>query len=609
MARTCCIGVVALLSIASTGALATSIPNETDWARGSNWKYESNFAGFPHAWVYTPNSYSLKAAGKRAALIHLIGCGQLPFQAAQNGGFPEAAEAYGMVVVIPDIIAPAKPNNSAQNIECYNYGGGYPIATMPTRTSADHKAIIAAGTRMASDYPELKIDPNQIYLSGLSAGGTVAMEVACMAADVFAGAASSVAAGMGSNQSQAIMPPSIGESNIVKTCRDYANASPTKTPLRDQVFAIISDNNSLPAGNITVIDGQITADKFAKQTIWDGDKFCPHAYQEMTANALATLLNVRKSETNQPVASGRGLGCVGGEASRDEQYVECLTKDAVARNWEARADYWRDAAGRARVVRIEQDTLRHTWPAGPAGAGDVHGTPDWQWLDDHNYIDHATGSFNAKALSSAPNGVIGSLYQNPMAMDFPMFIAKLWTENNPKLGSVPSPNTPEVSAASAVDTINKKITVSGAASAKAEDTVIASIDVLFLGTHVPATFNPGRSVTYSVDIDAASLSPGAYSARVTATDSAGALASIDASFVVPGAPTPPAPTPSCVSARVSEHISDGRAHKTDLSTALAVAYANGSNDKLGYLSAYYDPMVAIHEDHAGYWVKVLSCPK
>lgn len=530
MTRSWCVLMSALLGVAAQGALAGSIPNETGWAQGSNWSYEADFAGFPHAWVYTPSSYSLKAPGKRGAIIHLIGCGELPFQAAQNAGFPEAAEAYGMVIVIPEIIAPARPNNSAPNVECYNYGGGFPMATMPTRSSPDHKAIIAAGARIVSDYPELRIDPRQVYLSGMSAGGTVAMQVTCMAPDVFAGAATSVAAGMGSNQSQAIMPPSINEAAIVKMCKGYADTSPGKAAIRDQVFAIISDNNSLPAGNITVIDGQITADKFAKQSIWDGDKFCPHAYQEMTASALATLLKVRKSETNQQVGSGRGLGCAGGEASRDEQYVECAVKDAVARDWEARADSWRDPQGRVRVVRIEQDTLRHTWPAGPVGPGDVHGTPDWQWLDEHGYIDHATGSFNAKALASAPNGVIGSLYQNQLTMDFPMFIARLWTENNPRLNGT------------------------------------SSVDPPSTGPSDPVPPGPGPAPT-------------------------------------------PTPTPACVSAKNSEHVRDGRAHKTELSAGFAAVYATGSNDSLGYVSTYFDPVVAIREDHPGYWVKVASCPR
>ncbi|MCM2321802.1 MAG: alpha/beta hydrolase fold domain-containing protein [Oligoflexia bacterium] len=421
--------------LASLTCIAGSIPTETDWAKGTNWKYEKNFAGFPSAWVYTPNGFSKKVPAKRGAVIHLMGCDQVSFQIAQSAGWPKAAEAYGLVVVVPDVQAPVFPNQRIKQMECINYGGGYPMVTMPTRNSPDHKSIIAAGTKLVSDYPELEIDPNQIYLAGISAGGAVAMEVACMAPDVFSGVALAAAPGIGSNQSTAVMPPSIKTADMLKVCRDYSATAPGKPTMKDQVIALVSDDNSLPAGNITVVDGIVTADKFINQNIWDGDKFAPYPYQKMTADMMATLLGVKKAETGVVLGSGKGIGCAGGEKDRGDSYHECRPKDATPRDWKAYAEYWRDSAGRIRIARIEQDTLRHAWPAGPVSRGDFPGFPDVRWLVEQGYINASTGHFDMKKLGPAPNGMAGALFHSNASIDFPMFVAKLWSENNPKLNT------------------------------------------------------------------------------------------------------------------------------------------------------------------------------
>jgi poly(hydroxyalkanoate) depolymerase family esterase len=228
-------------NVDSSSSALTQIPNQTDWAQGTKWTYQSSFMGLPNAWVYTPTSFSQKSPAQRGVIFHLGGCGEVPYQVAQGAGWPQAADAAGMVIVIPDTIAPAHPNQQAPNVACYDFGSG--LTSAPTANSADHKALIAAAKQIVND-PNLKIDPRQVYLAGFSAGATVAMQVACMAPDVFAGVGSVAGPAIGTNQAQSVMPPQMASSSIQSQCTNYAGAN--KDKLATQVSSRTRTTTSSP---------------------------------------------------------------------------------------------------------------------------------------------------------------------------------------------------------------------------------------------------------------------------------------------------------------------------------------------------------------------------
>ncbi len=430
--------VVATMLLASSArARAGSIPNETAWAVGTGWQYREPFLGFPAAWIYVPSATSPRTPGQRGLVLHLLGCGQVPHQIAQAAGWPDAAEAYGLVVVVPAVVRPAHPNREAPNVECFNYGydGAYGVYN-PTRNDADHAAIIDAAGRIPRELPDWAVDPRQVYVAGLSAGGALAVQVACMAPERFAGSATAAAPGMGSSQGTAVMPPPFGygKETIKRLCLGYASGSgapDAPAQLASQVHAIVSDDNALRPGN-----GPLDTTWFKDQQYWDGDKFCPHAYKVHAAAAFADLLGLGEpAERGVVVASGPGIGCAGGEASQgDAGEVRCRIAGAVNRGWQAKADLWRDAEGRTRLVRIVQDTLRHAWPSGPASRHDREATPTRDQLRAQGILDASTGEFVLARANAAPNGSLGVLYLNQQAMDYPMFVAELFTRNNPRLG-------------------------------------------------------------------------------------------------------------------------------------------------------------------------------
>lgn len=413
-----------------------SLPNITDWARGTHWRYETDFVGLPHAWVYTPSSFSKKTPGMRAVIFHLPGCGELPYQVAQGSGWPQVAEENGFVVVVPEVIHPVYPNIAAPNVACYDFG--FNAFLQPTRYSTDHAALIDAGSKIARERPELAVDKRQIYVAGLSAGGTVAMQVACMAPEVFAGVGTVAAPSLGSWQSMAVMPPVWGPEAVRWGCNYYAEGSPAKDAtekLHEQVYAIASDDNGLPAGIPILKWGVWTATKFANQDIWDGDKYIPFAHHRIIADAMAPLFDAKLEGEDVPLPglTGIGYGCDGGEKSHDDtDETECTFANYKKRPWQVKADIWKDAQGRKRVVHLKQDTLRHRWPVGPLGPLDHPVTPTFPELVAQGYMTAHAEVNEAKSVT-APTGTFGVGFFGDDTFNFTKYLAEFLTENNPRL--------------------------------------------------------------------------------------------------------------------------------------------------------------------------------
>ncbi len=506
-----------------------SMPNETAWAVGTNWTYENDFVGFPHAWVYRPKGFTKKVTNKRGAVIHLVGCGQLPYQVAQGGGWPQVAEDFGLVVIVPEIVTPVYPNAAAVNIACYNYGAGSPLPTMPSRTSSDHATIIAAAQKLVKDRTELAVDPHQMYLSGLSAGAAVAMQVACMAPDLFAGVGVVAGPAMGTNQNQAVILPTITADKVKSQCTTYAKSSSLSDPLTtlsEETWVVVSDTNGLPAGKVIQVNGVWTADKFIKQTIWDGDKFCPYLNHNLVTGALPSLLKASKTDSKVTMPfSGTGTGCSGGEASHDDTAeTECTFANAKARSWTATADFWKNSAGLTKMVWIQQDTLRHRWPTGPQNALDHPITPDRQWMIDNGYI-KADGQFDDAKVAAEPNGALGALYFAPDAFSLTAYLAQTWSDNNPRI----VPNVAAFTVTAAASVSGNTVTVSGTATPGPS---VSTIAVTVNGSAKNAKLTAGEPASYTVDFTVTTT--GKSTASVLATDTTGKTAQATADFTIKG---------------------------------------------------------------------------
>lgn len=127
--------------------------------------------------------------GKRALMLTLHGCSQTAPGHVINKGFnwEATAEEYGMVVV-----APTKPDSGKHprsgtgqfsGRECFDW-----FDTNHDRTGRDAGSLIGLVNALKND-PNLAIDPDQVYVSGLSGGSGEALVLGCVAPDIFGGIA------------------------------------------------------------------------------------------------------------------------------------------------------------------------------------------------------------------------------------------------------------------------------------------------------------------------------------------------------------------------------------------------------------------------------------
>src|SRR4051794_447704 len=102
------------------------------------------------------------------------------------------AKAYGLFVAIPDV---GDANDYGQG--CWDF-----------RDAADlhHNIRDIVDLAAALKSRILDIDPNQVYVTGLSSGAAIALQTACKAPDVFAGVGAVEGPSVGSNQNNSVRP-------------------------------------------------------------------------------------------------------------------------------------------------------------------------------------------------------------------------------------------------------------------------------------------------------------------------------------------------------------------------------------------------------------------
>ncbi len=169
--------------------------------------------GMP-TWLYQPAA--AMPNGRHALLIVLHGCKQDHSALKQYGNLDLSAETSGAVVALPSVGERAWLEQP--DAHCWDYDGGF-----------DRQGTIQDMVRLArqlSGRASLNIDPNHVYVAGLSAGATLALSAACRGPDVFAGVAAVAGPSVGSRQDFALFNqfaiPLTNVGSAVATCRALA---------------------------------------------------------------------------------------------------------------------------------------------------------------------------------------------------------------------------------------------------------------------------------------------------------------------------------------------------------------------------------------------------
>ncbi len=177
--------------------------------------------------LYVPSTPGPVGAG-RALLIALHGCTQSPDALRDRGQLEGPSERHGAVIALP-----AVPNGGVI-AGCWDYYGAN-----HTVDSRHDRYLIALADALAAD-DALGIDPNQIYLIGLSSGGGEAAVMACLAPDRFAGIGINAGPPVGTSVTQASVV-STDRDTAVGVCRDLAG--PRAAGFETQLTTVIAGSN------------------------------------------------------------------------------------------------------------------------------------------------------------------------------------------------------------------------------------------------------------------------------------------------------------------------------------------------------------------------------
>ena len=273
------------------------------WSTEQTWKRDNNHGGeFLKGFFYWPST-ATDLNGKRALILTLHGCAQTArddvINSPSDGGYnwKSTADKFGAVVIAPNA------TGNAAGHHCWDYYG-----TSHTRTSGHVDVLLDVVNRFVSE-PKYAIDPNQVYVTGLSSGGGEVMVLGCVAPDVFAGLGNNAGPALGTTAQQiGSVPPGYTAATAAQNCKNIA-----------------------PSGNY-----------FATQimnAIWGTSDFLvAQAYGPLNVGAMRQVYG--GTFTKQPDFT------VGGGGSGQQ---------------------WKDANGKVRVSQIAVSGMSHAWPAGPGG--------------------------------------------------------------------------------------------------------------------------------------------------------------------------------------------------------------------------------------------------
>ena len=255
----------------------------------------------PDAYVYVPKNASPQVLnGKRALMLSLPGCGQSSANIINKGfNWETTAEQYGMVVIAPSI-----PSGGSRTSGCWDCVGDQ------SRTGRDVVPLIAL-VNAVKGRTNLDIDPNQVYVSGLSSGAAQTHIMGCTFPDVFAATIPNAAPALGSGAYDIFSDPTVTAQQVADNCKKY-NGNNYNSYFNTQLFVNVYG---------------------------DGDATVKPTHNIRNRDGMKILYGANTSGGTQTVSGG---GTV---------------------------DLWKDGNGKLRIGNQVVAGMGHAWPAGSGGSG------------------------------------------------------------------------------------------------------------------------------------------------------------------------------------------------------------------------------------------------
>lgn len=508
-------------------ALASAVALASSPTLAASWQNNQSIGGFNKVNLYVPDSTSSIGNGK-ALLIVLHGCTQ-SVDAYLTANLEAAADKHGMVVAVPDAMNKA-------GFSCWSYWQG-----TKSRSAGDYKNLISLANTLSGD-SSYNIDPNQVYIAGLSSGAAFANTTACIAPDVFAGMGISAGPSIGTSSNGALGP--CESADVRSRCLSYAG----------------SYSN--------FFDTQV-----ASIAMGDADTTVNQCYNTQNSDGMAAVYGVNQLSGSTTISEG---GKTAEETLWADGRVSKLWLNGAAHAWSGGngasgsyitsasinyADYLGDyfAKYNNRVDRNQGPALSNLQLSSNGGIITLTGNA----TDAEGSVQTVTALFddqkgNTSGKTASVNAS-GNFTINSDALPDGLYYATVTaTDNEGKdgdssvetvyVGTPPPATAPELT--NTAVSVNKQCaTVSGNVADVNLD--LASVSVAFSNGTIAATLN---QATYTAT--QCNLPGGSNTATVTATDAGGLTSSDTITFTIDAGQV----------ATLDQHISAGRLSYVEYST-------------------------------------------
>lgn len=345
------------------GALATLAWLAAMPAALADWNRNPEVIASHETWIYTPQS--TMGNGKHGLLVVLHGCAQTNTELKDYGNLQPAAESNSLVLAVPYV-----GRNDQWGPGCWDFD----------RADDGHRHIaeIAGLTRTLLKRRSLKIDPDHVYVVGLSSGAALSLLLACAAPDLYAGIGAIAGPSVGSPQNQATTPAiGISDQNIpaaTDRCRALAgDKSPFfATQIANLAYGQMDKDGPDAHYDVCLLSPPLSA--------W----FCPPKHP-----GQYRLVSVKWSQDNaQALGSIYESDALDGSVSLQNGMA---TELSGKRN------------GAVRIGLLAIDAVGHAWPA---GSGDTNGKGgDWIAQSGFNYPMYIAGWLlrnNRRSIQPSP---------------------------------------------------------------------------------------------------------------------------------------------------------------------------------------------------------------
>ena len=565
---------LALLLFVSSTSQAQVAAGPGTWSANQTWAADSVNGGSLTGYFYWPASQPT-LGGKRALVLVLHGCSQTAggdvIDSTSDKGFnwKAMAEQYGAVILAPNA------TGNVYGSHCWDY-----TSTNHNRTSG-HDAILLNLVNRFVTNAQYAIDPNQVYVTGLSSGGGETMALGCMAPDIFAGVGINAGPPPGTTTGQiGFVPSGYTSTTAANNCKALAGSNLAQ--FATQVASVIWGTN-----DYTVAQAYGPMDAAAMRGAYGGS---------YTKGATATVAtggsNIPYTDSNgklctsEITVTGMGHAWPAGSGGQNANYV-----DATKVNYPSFVmDFWFKNNLRASAIAAPVMTACQATVSGNAATISGSATDAAGSVTSYKVILNGATAVNDPAAGSGASFSIGyalangyytgsvtasdaSTGQSSAACNIAQFL----------VGPAPQIQPPAGLAVTGTSASSIALAWSAASGA-------TGYNVYRNGSKVTATPVTGTSyisaglaasTTYSFQVSSVGAVESALSNAVSGTTTTG--------FVC-----------SATSASNYAHVQAGRAHDSG-----GYAQANGSNQVMGLDNIFYTSTLA--QTSAGYYI-VGNCP-